>query len=92
MTDSKEVFATARATSVDLGRNDYRAASPTHAFEHGVAEVAGDDQQPVHDAADMPEHKKSWRQKFRYFRTVDFWIILGLGQFLAICTYERTHL
>lgn len=84
---SKDI-ATARATSVDFGSRydgagSSKSTSPTHAFDHAPAEVIGDTDraEPVDDV----NRKLTWTEKFRFFKTKEFWIILGLGQFLALC-------
>ena len=75
-----------RATSVDFGRSgeSSKTTSPTHAFDHGEAQVIGADESTPYEP---PEHKKklTWADKLRFFKTREFWIILALGQFLALC-------
>lgn len=80
MNDIKEFETTAvRATSVDLGRGGAGTSSNSQSpvVAHGEPEYV--------DTVPKDESKKSWRTKMRYFLTWDFWVILLLGQFLAIC-------
>ena len=72
---------TARATSVDFGRGESsKTGSPTQPFDHGQAELITPERE-----RERKSEKLSWGDKFRFFKTKDFWLILALGQFLALC-------
>ncbi|RMZ81014.1 hypothetical protein DV738_g2422, partial [Chaetothyriales sp. CBS 135597] len=43
------------------------------------------EEQAVAAAPSGADESKSWRSKFAFFKTRDFWFILGMGQILAIC-------
>lgn len=67
---------------------------PTHDLDHSAPEVvqytAGDGNLTNASAARAAhdysiDHKLTWREKFTFFRTKDFWLILLLGQVLALC-------
>lgn len=81
---TKDAAITTRATSVDFGRGEGSSnpTSPTHAFDHAEPEL-------VHESGNVEreDRKKrmSFKDRFSYFRTKDFWLILGLGQILALC-------
>lgn len=86
--EGKETAISTRATSVDFGRSgeSSKASSPTHAFEHGAPEVvATNDEQGRDVAANDGDKKLTWKDKLRFFKTKEFWLILCLGQILAIC-------
>jgi len=78
-----------RATSVDFGRaGESSRTFPTHPFDHGAPEVISDSNRPGHDSPVVAEDSKkklTWAEKMRFFKTKEFWLILGLGQILAIC-------
>lgn len=80
----------ARASSVDFGtRGESSRTSPTYAFDHGAPEIVDDSNRAGPDGgpavARDRKDKLTWAEKMRYFKTRDFWIILALGQFLALC-------
>lgn len=83
---NKEAGVSARATSVDFGRSGQSSSttSPTHAFDHAEPELvnATGAQQ---DDNNNGKTKLTWKQRFSFFKTKDFWIILSLGQVLALC-------
>lgn len=84
----KETAVSARATSVDFGRggeSSSKSQSPTHAFEHASPEVVDNGDRAAHQDSDHDKKKLTWAEKLRFFKTKEFWIILGLGQFLALC-------
>jgi len=85
--DSKEAAITTRATSVDFGHRgeSSKAPSPSYAFDHGTAEVV--DGNGLHQNTLAQDSKKelTWKEKFRFFKTKEFWLILALGQVLALC-------
>ncbi|RMZ81269.1 hypothetical protein DV737_g2582, partial [Chaetothyriales sp. CBS 132003] len=60
-----------RATGVGYGTGSKDHESP--AVQHGPSDTAA------------PSNDKSWRSQFAFFKTKDFWLILALGQILAIC-------
>ncbi|KAK5080822.1 hypothetical protein LTR70_000473 [Exophiala xenobiotica] len=78
-----------RATSVDFGtRGESSRTSPTYAFDHGAPEVVDDSNRAGFDNPALARNGKkklTWAEKMRYFKTKEFWIILGLGQILALC-------
>jgi solute carrier family 35, member F1/2 len=74
MSAAKDNDTAVRAMSIDHGSSS-NAQSPV---QHGEAEI-------VVPEATEPTPKQSWRSKFAYFQTKDFWFILALGQVLAIC-------
>jgi len=83
---AKDTDADVRATSIDFGR-DYgttTSGSSQAPAEHGHPEVVEASPDRGTDAIGSGE-KASWRSKFAYFKTKDFWFILLLGQILAIC-------
>ena len=93
--DTTEISAI-RTTSIDLGSGsgsgEYNNRDSKHSpfaiadNTHGTAEIVGDDK-PTTDAPDVTESgpKKTWKSKFAYFKTRDFWFVLALGQVLAVC-------
>lgn len=96
MSTGKEASVAARATSVDFGRGSVSArpetsnsdkhyvrdsSSPIQSFEHGQPQIV--DQTPGEDGEQT--QKLGWKAKLRFFKTREFWIILALGQFLALC-------
>lgn len=87
---TKEASISTRATSVDFGRGgeSSKTTSPTHAFEHGAPEYIDSNAQEELDSsnrsAEHGEKKLTWKEKMRFFKTKEFWIILSLGQVLAI--------
>lgn len=100
MNDSKEIAVATRSTSVDLGANGaYKTAGTgtgtSNALPgHGPPEVivspthASDDEHQHDDHDHSPSSTptaKGWKAKLRYLKTRDFWLILALGQFLALC-------
>ncbi|KIY00224.1 uncharacterized protein Z520_03909 [Fonsecaea multimorphosa CBS 102226] len=87
MSDSKDIKVI-RATSVDLGREYGTGSSSSHSpIEHGHPEIieASPERGPIALGDETGENKKSWRSKLAFFKTKDFWLILCLGQILAIC-------
>jgi solute carrier family 35, member F1/2 len=66
-----------RATSLDYGNS---TGARHHYDSHGEPEVI--DQ---HDRSTAAPAKKSWSSRLAFFRTREFWFILVLGQFLAVC-------
>jgi solute carrier family 35, member F1/2 len=77
MSATKDIDTTAvRATSVDPGSGESHSKYPI-TDAHGIPEVIED------TTPDVPE--KSWKAKFAYFKTKDFWFVLALGQILAVC-------
>lgn len=93
MSDAKDTSTAVRATSIDHGNNygqDYGTTtggslSPQLALQHGDPEFV--EQSPERAPVDSGDSlvKKTWRSKFAFFRTKEFWFILLLGQILAIC-------
>jgi solute carrier family 35 protein F1/2 len=86
MSPIKETDAAVRATSIDFGRGYGTTASSSSQapIEHGHPEVVeASPERPI--AGTGAGAKKTWRSKFAYFKTKDFWFILLLGQILAIC-------
>jgi len=81
MSDAKDIDTAVRATSIDFGR-DYGTSSSQKPMEHGHPEIV--EASPERSAIDG-NGKKTWRSKFAFFKTRDFWFILALGQILAIC-------
>jgi len=85
MSDAKEIGTAVRATSIDYGNGygatDTGSSSKSQSpLEHGAAEVVeGGATEPT------PKQKLTWRDRFAFFKTKDFWFILCLGQILAIC-------
>ncbi|EXJ73029.1 uncharacterized protein A1O5_04178 [Cladophialophora psammophila CBS 110553] len=88
MSDSKDIKAI-RATSVDLGRDYGTGSSSSRSpVEHGHPEIieASPERGPIALGDETGEPgKQSWRSKLAFFKTKDFWLILCLGQILAIC-------
>ena len=70
-------------TNTGNGYFDTKGSSATTAITHGPPEVVNDH---VTTSAATPdaETPKTWRGRFSYFLTKDFWVIMLLGQFLAI--------
>lgn len=86
MSPVKETDAAVRATSIDFGRDYGTTASGSlqAPMEHGHPEVVeASPERPIDGTG--AGAKKTWRSKFAYFKTKDFWFILLLGQILAIC-------
>lgn len=85
MSTSKDIETTAvRATSIDYGIGSGSGhQSPINiADEHGTPEVIdGSTTESDHETG----AKKTWKSKFAYFKTKDFWCVLALGQILAVC-------
>lgn len=81
---NKEAGVSARATSVDFGRGGQSSSStsPTYAFDHAEPELVNANAQ---DDRDNGKKKLTFRERFSFFKTKDFWLILGLGQILALC-------
>jgi solute carrier family 35, member F1/2 len=68
-----------RASSIDYGSSGPSAASPSAEHQqHGAPEL-------VDDEPNAPKKPKTMRERFAYFTTKEFWFILFLGQFLAVC-------
>lgn len=80
MSDSKSIDDAVRATSID---RDYgtAASSVQSPVDHGHPQVL----EAGSGGVAATGEKQTWREKFAFFKTRDFWFILALGQVLAIC-------
>ncbi|KIX02036.1 uncharacterized protein Z518_07975 [Rhinocladiella mackenziei CBS 650.93] len=88
MTDSKdikEIDSAVRATKTGFGRDYGTSSSSSAPLKHGHPDIVqvSAERRGVNDGDGSD--KKTWRSKFAYFKTKDFWFILALGQILAIC-------
>ena len=93
MGDVKDTSTAVRATTIDYGHNHGQnygttsggSAAPQSALHHGDPEIV--EQSPEREPIDSGDGgvKKTWRSKFAFFKTKEFWFILLLGQILAIC-------
>jgi solute carrier family 35, member F1/2 len=74
------------AMSVDKDPDKYVGLSSSNEVSstHGSPEVVGADASPEREPS-VDEKKQTWTDKLAFFKTMDFWIILALGQILAIC-------
>lgn len=87
---TKDTAVSTRATSVDFGHRgeSSKSTAPTHAFEHGTPEFIDSDSPRDLDnhahQGDGSKKKLTWGERFRFFKTKEFWLILALGQILAI--------
>jgi len=81
MSSSKETAVQSTSLDVDPQEQSSTGFSSKSAVEHGAPEVV----ETNAEASAAGGEKKSWRSKFSYFMTKDFWFILTLGQILAIC-------
>jgi len=81
MADRKNVNTAVRATSVDFGRDGVASSSqtPMTPISHGQPEFVEASSEPGR------KRKQSWRGKFAFIKTKEFWTILILGQVLALC-------
>ncbi|KAK5062879.1 hypothetical protein LTR84_004954 [Exophiala bonariae] len=86
MSHFKETDTAVRATSIDPGRGygTNTSGSSQAPLEHGDPEIVEASPERHVDGSEA-QPKKTWRSKFAYFKTKDFWFILALGQILAIC-------
>lgn len=89
MSDTKDIKVL-RASSVDLDRDygTHLGSGSSNSHEHGHPEVvdASPDRSGAIVLADEDVKKrKGWRDQLAFFKTRDFWLILALGQVLAIC-------
>ncbi|EXJ94979.1 hypothetical protein A1O1_00097 [Capronia coronata CBS 617.96] len=86
MSDVKDLDKAVRATSIDIdaGRDTGTSSgsSVQAPFQHGNPELV---ETSPERGEEVKEEKSSWRTKLAYFKTWDFWFILGLGQVLALC-------
>lgn len=98
MTTKGSEATAVRATSIDYGSS---ADSRAHHLHHGEAELtetsaysANHPETSAYSAnqhttsaleTNEPAKPKTWSSRFAFFRTREFWFILFLGQFLALC-------
>lgn len=101
MASKEAVLSTqAMPVELDAGRdgNPFSTNSAPHTtarpLDHGAPEVVQhttggqhlSDVAPPRAVHDYPVgHKLTWKEKFIFFKTKDFWLILLLGQILALC-------
>ncbi|KIV88170.1 hypothetical protein PV10_09091 [Exophiala mesophila] len=93
MSDVKDTSTAVHATTIDYGHNHGQnygttaggSAAPQSALHHGNPEII--EESPEREPIDSGDDgvKKTWRSKFAFFKTKEFWFILLLGQILAIC-------
>lgn len=90
-----DAIATTSSSSASAPRNAFQHGVPelTHQQDdeyeqnhgHNKVHTSSADAVERNNTIDDPKRKKTWAEKLAYFKTRDFWTILALGQFLAIC-------
>ncbi|KAL9624640.1 MAG: hypothetical protein Q9160_001305 [Pyrenula sp. 1 TL-2023] len=84
MDKDKEISVNAASSGSDL---QHSPTSPTakHGTPHEISQTERDPTLTTDPSASSPRRRQPWLTRLSYLRTKEFWLVLLLGQILALC-------